>query len=225
MGRIAVLAVFVLGALWAPVIGQFRSLWIYLQTVQAYLMMPMAGVFFLGVLWRRTNTAGVLACVATALVVSPAADRRRAGALPAVPGAPAPAAVAARRLRRVPGLHGGAGAVSLATRAAARRPPRHDHARRHAVRSRRTRSRRRGRGLRDYRLWLGLVAGDHDGPLVRDALRQCRHPPPSTELVRHERRGGLVSRPVRFRDSGRSAAAGCRSRRRPRRRCAPPGRP
>jgi len=31
-----------------PVIGQFRSLWIYLQAVQAYLMMPMAGVFFLG---------------------------------------------------------------------------------------------------------------------------------------------------------------------------------
>ena len=55
VGRIAVLAVFVLGALWAPVIGQFRSLWIYLQAVQAYLMMPMAGVFFLGVLWRRTN--------------------------------------------------------------------------------------------------------------------------------------------------------------------------
>ena len=71
VGRIAVLAVFVLGALWAPVIGQFRSLWIYLQAVQAYLMMPMAGVFFVGVLWRRTNAAGVFACVATALVVSP----------------------------------------------------------------------------------------------------------------------------------------------------------
>ena len=55
-----------LGALWAPVIGQFRSLWIYLQAVQAYLMMPMAGVFFLGVLWRRTNAAGVFACLATA---------------------------------------------------------------------------------------------------------------------------------------------------------------
>ena len=35
VGRIAVLAIFVLGALWAPVIGQFRSLWIYLQAVQA----------------------------------------------------------------------------------------------------------------------------------------------------------------------------------------------
>ena len=29
------------------------------QAVQAYLMMPMAGVFFLGVLWRRTTAAGV----------------------------------------------------------------------------------------------------------------------------------------------------------------------
>jgi SSS family solute:Na+ symporter len=71
VGRMAVLAVFVLGAAWAPVIGQFRSLWIYLQAVQAYLMMPMAGVFFLGVLWRRTNAAGVYACVGTGLVVSP----------------------------------------------------------------------------------------------------------------------------------------------------------
>jgi SSS family solute:Na+ symporter len=71
VGRIAVLVIFVFGALWAPVIGHFKSLFIYLQTVQAYLMMPFAGIFFLGVLWKRTTSAGVLACVASALLICP----------------------------------------------------------------------------------------------------------------------------------------------------------
>ncbi len=70
-GRVAVLAVFFLGALWAPVIGTFGNLWIYLQTVQAYLMMPFAGIFFAGVLWKRTTAKGVLACLATTCVVCP----------------------------------------------------------------------------------------------------------------------------------------------------------
>jgi hypothetical protein len=46
VGRIAVMAVFVLGALWAPAIGQSKSMFIYLQNVQAYLMIPFAGIFF-----------------------------------------------------------------------------------------------------------------------------------------------------------------------------------
>jgi SSS family solute:Na+ symporter len=71
VGRISVLVIFVLGALWAPVIGHFKSLFIYLQTVQAYLMMPFAGIFFLGVLWKRTTGAGVIACVLASLVVCP----------------------------------------------------------------------------------------------------------------------------------------------------------
>lgn len=70
-GRIAVLLVFILGALWAPVIGRFESLWIYLQSVSAYLMMPFVGVFFLGVLWKRVTTHGVLAAVLTGFVVGP----------------------------------------------------------------------------------------------------------------------------------------------------------
>jgi SSS family solute:Na+ symporter len=70
-GRIAVIAVFALGALWAPVIGQFHSLWIYLQSVGAYLMMPFVGVFFLGVLWRRVTTAGVWASVLSGFTLGP----------------------------------------------------------------------------------------------------------------------------------------------------------
>jgi hypothetical protein len=68
-GRIAVLAVFALGALWAPVIGQFHSLWIYLQSVGAYLMMPFVGVFFLGVLWRRTTAPAVWVSVLSGFAV------------------------------------------------------------------------------------------------------------------------------------------------------------
>jgi hypothetical protein len=45
---------------------------IYLQSMQAYFMMPFAGIFFFGVLSRRVTTAGVLACIASAGVVCPA---------------------------------------------------------------------------------------------------------------------------------------------------------
>jgi solute:Na+ symporter, SSS family len=71
VGRLAVLGVLILGALWAPAVGMFGNLWTYLQTVQAYLMMPFAGIFFVGVLWKRTTTQGVMACLVTAMVVCP----------------------------------------------------------------------------------------------------------------------------------------------------------
>jgi Na+/proline symporter len=34
-------------------------------------MMPFAGIFFLGVFWKRTTSTGVLACVAAAMVICP----------------------------------------------------------------------------------------------------------------------------------------------------------
>jgi SSS family solute:Na+ symporter len=71
VGRIALLVTFVLSALWAPMIGNFGNLFIYLQTVQAYLLMPVAGIFFVGVLWKRTTSAGVLSCLAATAVLSP----------------------------------------------------------------------------------------------------------------------------------------------------------
>jgi SSS family solute:Na+ symporter len=46
VGRTAVAAVAVLGALWAPIIGKFGSLWDYLQQVSFGLVVPFAGVFF-----------------------------------------------------------------------------------------------------------------------------------------------------------------------------------
>jgi SSS family solute:Na+ symporter len=71
-GRITVAVVFLLGALWAPIIGGFPSLWIYLQSVGAYLMMPFVAVFYFGVLWRRTTTAGVYASAITGFIAGPA---------------------------------------------------------------------------------------------------------------------------------------------------------
>jgi solute:Na+ symporter, SSS family len=70
-GRITILVMFVTSALWAPMIGGFGNLFIYLQTVQAYLLMPFAGIFFVGVLWKRTTNAGVLSCLAAAAVLCP----------------------------------------------------------------------------------------------------------------------------------------------------------
>ena len=70
-GRATVIVVFILGSLWAPMIGKFGNLFTYLQTVQVYLMLPFAGIFFAGVLWRRTTSQGVAACLCTAGVVCP----------------------------------------------------------------------------------------------------------------------------------------------------------
>ena len=156
VGRVAVLSVFVLGALWAPVIGQFRSLWIYLQTVQAYLMMPLAGVFFLGVLWRRINTAGVYACLATAAVVCPVmiADSQ-SHFLPFM----------AHPLLR-PWLHGAFIAflvcmVALVAGSLASAPPAPERLATTTLAGARALPpdplEAAGRGVRDYRIWLGLV--------------------------------------------------------------------
>jgi len=71
VGRTALLVTFVLSALWAPMIGYFGNLFIYLQTVQAYLLMPFASIFFVGVLWKRTTTAGVLSCLAASAFLCP----------------------------------------------------------------------------------------------------------------------------------------------------------
>ena len=52
-------------------VGKFGNIWTYLQTVQVSLMMPFAGIFFAGVLWKRTTTRAVVACLITACVVCP----------------------------------------------------------------------------------------------------------------------------------------------------------
>src|SRR5437667_3827780 len=58
-GRIATGIMVVLGLLWVPFIHYISSqLYIYLQSVQAYISPPIAACFVLGILWPRLNGPG-----------------------------------------------------------------------------------------------------------------------------------------------------------------------
>jgi SSS family solute:Na+ symporter len=60
-GRAATGVMVVLGLLWVPFIHLISSqLYIYLQSVQAYISPPIAACFILGILWPRLNGAGAL---------------------------------------------------------------------------------------------------------------------------------------------------------------------
>lgn len=70
-------------------------------------MMPMAGIFFAGVLWKRTTKQGVVACLVTACIVCPLLiDGERSVAFSAVHGGCALAAVAPCSLLSLCDLHG-----------------------------------------------------------------------------------------------------------------------
>jgi SSS family solute:Na+ symporter len=53
------------------VIASFESLFLYLQLVGVYLVMPFVGVFFIGVIWKRINGTGVWISVLAGFVVGP----------------------------------------------------------------------------------------------------------------------------------------------------------
>jgi SSS family solute:Na+ symporter len=60
-GRIATGAMVVLGLLWVPFIHLLSSqLYIYLQSVQAYISPPIAVCFIFGILWPRMNGTGAI---------------------------------------------------------------------------------------------------------------------------------------------------------------------
>lgn len=60
VGRIATATVVVLGIIWIPVMARISGggLYQYLQSVQGYLAPPITAVFFLGLFWKRINSAG-----------------------------------------------------------------------------------------------------------------------------------------------------------------------
>jgi len=65
-GRFTTVILVIVGLLWLPFIGLISSqLFVYLQSVQAYIAPPIAAVFLLGLLWKRANGRGAL----TALLV------------------------------------------------------------------------------------------------------------------------------------------------------------
>jgi len=45
------------------------QLYVYLQSVQAYISPPIAAVFLIGVFWRRVNARGAIASLVTGFVL------------------------------------------------------------------------------------------------------------------------------------------------------------
>jgi SSS family solute:Na+ symporter len=73
VGRAATVIMVALGLLWIPFMSHISSqLWVYLQSVQAYIAPPIAAVFLLGVVWKRANGSGALAALFTGFVLGTA---------------------------------------------------------------------------------------------------------------------------------------------------------
>src|SRR5262249_15316075 len=71
-GRIATGIMVLLGLLWVPFIHYISSqLYIYLQSVQAYISPPIAACFVLGILWPRLNGNGAISSLSGGLVLGP----------------------------------------------------------------------------------------------------------------------------------------------------------
>ena len=60
-GRKITVLMAVLGVLAAPLVGLSVTIWNYLQMISAYLGVPLCAVIFIGLLWKRGNTAGAIA--------------------------------------------------------------------------------------------------------------------------------------------------------------------
>jgi len=69
-GRIATGIMVILGLLWVPFIKYISSeLYIYLQSVQAYISPPISACFVLGILWPRLNGSGAISSLLTGFVM------------------------------------------------------------------------------------------------------------------------------------------------------------
>ena len=64
VGRYATVAMVALGIMWVPFITSMSSqVYVYLQSVQAYVSPPITAVFLLGILWPRANRQGAFAAL------------------------------------------------------------------------------------------------------------------------------------------------------------------
>lgn len=69
-GQIATVILVVVGVLWLPFIGVMSNqLYVYMQSVQAYISPPIAAVFLLGLLWKRLNGHGALAALLVGFIL------------------------------------------------------------------------------------------------------------------------------------------------------------
>ena len=58
IGRRVTVLMAMLGVLAAPLVGLSVTIWHYLQMISAYLSVPLGAVIFVGLIWKRGNTAG-----------------------------------------------------------------------------------------------------------------------------------------------------------------------
>jgi SSS family solute:Na+ symporter len=70
-GRISTAAMVLLGLAWIPFIGLLSDerMYVYLQSVQAYVSPPIAVCFLFGIAWKRANGKGAIASLLTGLVL------------------------------------------------------------------------------------------------------------------------------------------------------------
>jgi SSS family solute:Na+ symporter len=69
-GRVATGGMVLLGLLWVPFIDKLSNqLWIYLQSVQAYISPPIAVCFIFGILWTRINGEGAITSLLVGFVL------------------------------------------------------------------------------------------------------------------------------------------------------------
>ena len=73
VGKVATVVLVGFGLLWIPLMKYVSGqLYVYLQSVQAYISPPIAAVFLLGLFWKRVNSAGAIAALATGFVLGAA---------------------------------------------------------------------------------------------------------------------------------------------------------
>jgi len=73
VGKLATLLLVGFGLLWIPFMKYISGqLYVYLQSVQAYISPPIAAVFLLGICWKRVNSIGAIASLATGFVLGAA---------------------------------------------------------------------------------------------------------------------------------------------------------
>jgi SSS family solute:Na+ symporter len=70
VGRLSTVMLVVLGLAWIPFVEAAEGgLYVYIQSIQAYISPPIAAVFLFGLFWARLNAQGAIASLLTGLVL------------------------------------------------------------------------------------------------------------------------------------------------------------
>jgi SSS family solute:Na+ symporter len=70
VGQIATMVLVGFGLLWIPLMKYISAqLYVYLQSVQAYISPPIAAVFLVGIAWKRVNARGAMASLVAGFVL------------------------------------------------------------------------------------------------------------------------------------------------------------